>query len=274
MSNTISASSATEPNRTDVALCACGPKAQIKSLIFVDAECLTCQQRANEKQRTHATDMVGRRLLGHGLPFAAFLGPGDGVIDIGANKGDKTAEFLRIGCNVVAVEPDPDVAESCRQRFRTFGSERVMVNQVAVGERFEPQAYLYRDAVDSRRASLHADNVKESGPWVTVTVVTLDPLVAGIERLRGIKIDAQGSEVAILKGATETLKRRGLVWHVEVWPQGLKNAGSNARELAGLFMQAGYHPVFCSWWQALEWCEKATGHQHLDLVLWDAGEPK
>ena len=46
--------------------------------------------------------------------------PGDLVFDIGANIGDKTDTFLRIGARVIAVDPDPRNQAILRQKFLRY----------------------------------------------------------------------------------------------------------------------------------------------------------
>jgi hypothetical protein len=49
-----------------------------------------------------------RRLYGH------FVGAGDLVDDIGAHAGDRVRAFAALGCHMVALEPQPDVARLLR----------------------------------------------------------------------------------------------------------------------------------------------------------------
>ncbi len=49
-----------------------------------------------------------RRLYGH------FVGAGDLVFDIGAHAGNRVRAFAALGCQVVAVEPQPDFARLLR----------------------------------------------------------------------------------------------------------------------------------------------------------------
>ncbi len=46
--------------------------------------------------------------------YAQFAGLGDLVFDIGANVGTRSKVFARLGCHVVAVEPQPDCAAILR----------------------------------------------------------------------------------------------------------------------------------------------------------------
>ena len=47
----------------------------------------------------------------------AGLRQGDQIFDIGANRGDKTEVFLKLGSRVVSVEPDDSCRAIVRDRF-------------------------------------------------------------------------------------------------------------------------------------------------------------
>jgi hypothetical protein len=46
-----------------------------------------------------------------------FLEQGDCAFDIGAHVGDRTASFLRLGAQAIAVEPQPELAALLRRIF-------------------------------------------------------------------------------------------------------------------------------------------------------------
>src|SRR6516162_5550083 len=66
--------------------------------------------------------------------YARFVRPGDLVFDIGAHVGDRTAAFCRLGCRVVAVEPQPSLV----RLLRTFYRHRAMVTIAPVAVAASP----------------------------------------------------------------------------------------------------------------------------------------
>jgi hypothetical protein len=62
--------------------------------------------------------------------YSRFVVPGDLVFDIGAHVGDRTAAFCRLGCRVVAVEPQPPLVGLLRKFYGH--SAKVMIAPVAV----------------------------------------------------------------------------------------------------------------------------------------------
>jgi hypothetical protein len=98
----------------------------------------------------------------------------------------------------------------------------------------------------------------------------LDNLARTVPNLRAIKMDVQGAECHVLDGAQETLGR-DLVWAVELWPAGLKNAGRSIDELAQVFLDHGYQVVGDRAGRRLEQIVGAIrdydGHKSTDVVL-------
>src|ERR1700758_1066095 len=62
--------------------------------------------------------------------YSRFVRPADLVFDIGAHVGDRVAAFSRLGCRVVAVEPQPPLARLLRTFYGIDG--RVTIEPVAV----------------------------------------------------------------------------------------------------------------------------------------------
>ena len=169
----------------------------------------------------------------------ARLAQGDGVLDIGANVGTMAQEFAaKVGPlgHVLAVEPNPDVAALCRRNTAVFGC--VSVRAVAV-DWADGQAELYV-GTNHTHSSLAAANVHSQSGTVTVDTTTLDALAAGVPKLAAIKIDAQGAEARILQGGAACLARPGLIWMVELWPDGVRACGSTVEALLGAFATTGH----------------------------------
>jgi FkbM family methyltransferase len=134
------------------------------------------------------------------------------VIDLGANEGNFTAAVLAFAptARVLAVEPAP--AARARLEARFAGEPGVTVVPKAVAER-SGTATLHLTAHD-HNSSLHAPRADmqalyEDPGWgvvetVEVPTVTLDEL-AGEERIAVVKLDVQGAELEVLRGAGHAL---------------------------------------------------------------------
>lgn len=196
------------------------------------------------------------------------LRPGDGALDIGANVGEHARQYAeKVGPtgHVVAVEPDPETAQKCREQSSMYPWLKVL--EVAVTAIGEGPVTLFRDQ-DRRRNSLWQDNILEAGDdSVTVWTVTLDQLADLVPKLRAIKIDAQGAEAQILQGGWRTLRNPGLTWYVELWTEGLQHAGSSAETVIGMFEETGWLPVNSTWDQVRRGAQGQSGHGSMDIHL-------
>src|SRR5436305_7733363 len=63
--------------------------------------------------------------------YARFVKPGDLVFDVGSHVGDRIATFRRLGCRVVACEPNPALVKTLRLIYGRDSS--VTVEPLAVG---------------------------------------------------------------------------------------------------------------------------------------------
>lgn len=128
----------------------------------------------------------------------------DCVLDIGAGFGSYTLTALALGANVLAVEPNPDEMFNLLTSLNSNNDygfiDRCRLVNSLVGEgpciaEYFPGTHSVRD--DSKEAQ-------------TIMCVTLDYLVDVY--LKGIvdwiKIDVEGMEASVLKGAEKTLRTK------------------------------------------------------------------
>ncbi|HBO9849838.1 FkbM family methyltransferase [Pseudomonas aeruginosa] len=129
------------------------------------------------------------------------------AMDIGANIG-LTSLALSSICHsgaVIAIEPVPHTFELLSKNLATAGIRNVSTINVAVGAG-EGSVSMF---VDERNlaTSFVVDIDSDSSQEIPLT--SLDSLVSlsGVERLDFIKIDVEGCELEVLKGAESTLNR-------------------------------------------------------------------
>jgi FkbM family methyltransferase len=137
-------------------------------------------------------------ILGH------VLGPGGNAIDVGAHRGDVLAEFVRLSPTGrhVALEPIPEPAERLRAAF-----PGVAVHSAAAGDTSgtaEFQWVVTNPAFSGlrRRPDLRPE---ESVRTVSVPVVRIDDLVPPGLPINLMKIDVEGAELGVLRGAARVL---------------------------------------------------------------------
>lgn len=149
------------------------------------------------------------------------------VVDVGANYGAYTDLFLAHGASrVIAVEPGPRLGAGLRERFA--GNARVVVCRQGLsdapgrleGVRFHNCWTLARPGSLGGPAgaiSPEAEGVEGAAPF-DVELTTLDALVdeLGVTELALCKIDVDGFEPRVLRGARRTLAIFRPVVHLEL----------------------------------------------------------
>jgi len=140
-----------------------------------------------------------------------LLRPGMTVLDIGAHHGLYTLlTAKRVGQRgrVIAFEPSPRECRRLAKHVRVNRCRNVQVEACAVGDApGEAQLFMvdgYRDWGNSLRPPA----VPEPTRPVRVAVRSLDEVLTarGIEQVDFIKLDAEGGELAVLRGAKRLLQ--------------------------------------------------------------------
>jgi FkbM family methyltransferase len=162
--------------------------------------------------------------------FSLLVRPGDRCVDVGANVGVHTVRLAKLAGQhgkVIAIEPDPEVIRRAQRNVALNGLETVrLVNAAASDQPGEMQ--LYRpspwDTNRARASLLHHPYL--TGAATTVPVVTLDDVCAG-GRVSLIKIDVEGHEAAVVRGAAATIAREMPSIVFEYAPELLESAAQS-----------------------------------------------
>lgn len=182
---------------------------------------LTAPRRGHRLEiETAANDDIGRRIERRGLPYEweelaisnALARRSERVIDIGANVGNHALYWAaHSDTDVVSFEPAGLALEMLiRNIERNQLSSRITVHRVALGE-VGGRGRLH--VASGNLGASHIELIQASGfrDENEVEIARLDDYV-----LRGvglIKIDVEGMEIDVIRGAKETLAREGpAVW--------------------------------------------------------------
>jgi FkbM family methyltransferase len=128
------------------------------------------------------------------------------AVDIGASTGIYTIQMLAHARACVAFEPRPRVAERLREKF-CFAGPAVRIESVALSDR-SGEGVLRVPEGDGGRSTIDADNPLTgvtSAEAVPVSMKRLDEVVA--ETVGFIKIDVEGHELSVLRGAERCLRQ-------------------------------------------------------------------
>lgn len=146
-----------------------------------------------------------------------LLDPGETAFDIGANIGQNTSAMaVRSGAGgtVLAFEPHPEIFDELvrnRKNWTSPALAHIRLEQIALGdERAEAILGAGHDFTTNRgSAHLITDPGEASvDQSFAVTVDTLDSHCENIDSVGVCKIDVEGHELAVLRGAQKSLSRR------------------------------------------------------------------
>ncbi|CAM5615768.1 hypothetical protein GCM10010329_18830 [Streptomyces spiroverticillatus] len=187
-----------------------------------------------EGDRCVATAMLGGAYESLELDlYERLAARASGIVDVGASIGLYSctgAAKMRPDGRITAFEPVPANAEALRRNLRLNGlADRVRVEEVAVGPA-PGSLTLHLDPANSGGHSAAPDAFGPGGRTVTVPRVALDAY-PWERRPDLVKIDAEGYEVQVLRGAVRTLAQGRPAVFVEYVPEQVAACGDDPREI-------------------------------------------
>jgi FkbM family methyltransferase len=164
---------------------------------------------------------------------------GQSVVDCGANIGYFSAILSQSVdlSDVLAIEGNPKTAALCTQNLALLNIKNVQVVEAILSDDCS-ESYTIPDkpgAEPWQRA------VKVSSEIASVHTTTLEQLIADFKLTPSlVKIDCEGFETLILKGASSLLSHIRPAFMIECNDTALQAAGTNRHELLGLLRSANY----------------------------------
>jgi len=163
--------------------------------------------------RTGLTEPETRRVL------AGIIKPGMVMLDIGAYVGQFTLVASRVAgdqLKILAIEPTPAVYKQlCRNVAANRCSGVTCIQRALSDKPGSARFYFYPDSYDQNSLRPLSD---ESARFIDVEVETIDSLSEQhrLSRIDLIKVDVEGNELAVLKGARRVLAEKKPALIVEV----------------------------------------------------------
>ena len=146
-------------------------------------------------------------ICGHFAPGVAFL-------DIGAHVGHYALRAAKAGCQVIAVEGNPECAAQLRLNMVANKLTDVTVWALAAWDGYEtltfnagPEDILMRSGGNSLMPIDGRGGAGRTDMKLTVAAVPLDDPLSLVDRLDLVKMDVEGADLRVLRGMRLALQR-------------------------------------------------------------------
>jgi len=200
-------------------------------------------------------DLISRKILETGVwdeatwrAIEGHLSKGDTFIDVGAHEGYcslKAARVVGPSGHVIAIEANPEMVRTLRGNIQASGTGVVTVVPVACSDSESTLDLFVAEHSNSGNSSLSERNASLAGTvraTYHVPARSLDAILQESRLLRVdvVKIDVEGAELLVLKGAEETLVRSRPILFVELDDLLLSAMGTCSAEIVSFLASRGY----------------------------------
>jgi FkbM family methyltransferase len=158
--------------------------------------------------------------------------PANIIFDVGANVGAFATVMARLGrgASVFCFEFSPETAEQLRRNIKANNLSNVSVHQVALSDKGGTALFSnsQRDSATNALVSVPSETS------ISVQTATLDSFLSehGISEVDFVKIDVEGAEPLVLRGAKQSLKSRAIkLALIELCPGNLAKFGFSLADL-------------------------------------------
>ncbi len=166
---------------------------------------------------------IGRSLTMYYRPFSVrrmmdfygqFIAPGDLCFDIGAHVGNRIRAWSLLGAHVIGVEPQPHIMRFLRLVYRRSSNVILLEKALGAASGMETMhvSHLFPTVStlsDTWTEVITAHPKGKRVQWetnVSVSVTTLDDLIAEYGKPAFCKIDVEGYDLNVLKGLSQPLR--------------------------------------------------------------------
>lgn len=172
----------------------------------------------------------------------AAVKPGDFCVDVGAHLGYLTlflSQLLGDSGRIASFEPVPENFSVLKENLRINRTRNVVVHEAALSDSsgtitlscMSQQSLSWTPSAVARSSSAGVSTV------LSCNAVSLDDFLASADRMpRLIKIDVEGAELLVLRGAIKTLSSAGPLIFLEIHSWG----SPASKEVLEFLEQCGY----------------------------------
>jgi FkbM family methyltransferase len=148
--------------------------------------------------------------------LAQLIKPGMTIVEVGANIGAHTVALSRManGGTVVAIEPQGEIFKLLCANLAMNGARNVIPIWAASGE---SAGRISIPAVDYTKPGNFGGISAGAAPGQAATMVTITPLdaIEGLTTIHALKVDVEGMELDVIRGAAGLIARSRPVLYVE-----------------------------------------------------------
>lgn len=183
------------------------------------------------------------------LPFLEYAPLKKGVfIDIGANIGQTSLNLSKklgtIPHTVLAFEPFPSTFNKLETNIRLNSFSSIKIFNVALGNEKKTIEMEMSCPTNSGGYKISPKNSSFKDQLVQVNQEKLDDYYSLEDLINFIKIDVEGYEMEVLKGAEQIIKKHKPVLVIELNDKSLINQNSSAKQVCQFIKNLGYEFIY------------------------------
>ncbi len=182
------------------------------------------------------------------VPFLEYAPLKEGVfIDIGANIGQTSLNLSKklgkVVHKIYAFEPFPVTFEKLKNNILLNNFSSIEIFNVALGNEEDIMKMEISCPTNSGGYKVAPKNSIIKNEWVQVLQKKLDDFYKLDNPIQFIKIDVEGYEMEVLRGAEKVIKKNMPLMVIELNDLNLKRQNSSARELVSFVKELGYKNI-------------------------------
>ena len=168
---------------------------------------------------------------------------GDVCVDIGANVGFFTVHLANIvgtKGKVYAFEPSPIHSKKLKTNIELNGFKNVILSTKAIGKNKGQISHFSSVTSGSLNPKLVINPSEAIETLVEISPLYSEINESDINKIKIIKIDVDGSEMDVLKGADSILSKTNAYLIIEIWETGINEVGEKLEEIIEYILSFNY----------------------------------